>query len=327
MPIYMKAVTLLLLSVLASACGDGRLPSEASSPVLPSTPRFVEEYDSCELDPGAPYCEDYLRELYAGAKQLGFTEEQCYDTSAGNADLDAMADWCEYQLAEAFRPRLRFTSGENHSSRESYWAVRGAKGGKAHVVYLLGYHFDPGGGVNQEFGKTWHWGDNEFIILDLVYSPNYGWFVVGGFTSAHWRAGDSSESSAEMNHGFVPHWYDGARGRPYIYVAYRKHANYWTESACDSGGWSEWYTLGWTYDKCDGPFMDQDVEVRSDRNVGSSTAHIRNCTSSDIGPGMECFWEPGLRFAGWYFGVGAYRDPAAGVYRDVLDFFEQRPGA
>lgn len=224
--------------------------------------------------------------------------------SGTDADGDGLTESCEHQIAHTVRPRLHFSADESHSDRESFWAVTPIESGrtsnginKVSVFYFMGYHDD-----------AQHRGDTEFVILDL--SADGGWHVSRVFTSAHWRSGgDSSEDSGGANFTY----YDD--GRPFIYVAEGKHANYRTDWECDGGS-----VLGW--DTCDEPFTDEDVEVLSDRNLGDVQHPLINCVSisSSFYLGTECFFEPGDKFLGWWdLDSGGSTPPL-----EAITFFESR---
>jgi hypothetical protein len=173
------------------------------------------------------------------------------------------------------------------------------------VAYLLAYHKDGGWGA---FGGD-HLGDSEFVIVDIVWEAN-AWKVKKVFMSAHWRSsGDRSDS---YDYWDLYYW-GPARGRPIVVVSHKKHANYNSVERC--GNFQE---LG-----CAFLGTTSDVEVISNRNVGSSMFDLVGCVPSvtpDIYSGIECFWSK-LYFDGWH----ATSDETWG-YRKALDFFEGRHG-
>jgi hypothetical protein len=89
------------------------------------------------------------------------------------------------------------------------------------------------------------------------------------------------------------------RGRPVIWVAEDKHANYKTQNQCDLGA-------NWT-DNCDHPLSGyQTVEVRSSDNIGDFANYMLDCVASrdpnrgDYDPNRrECYTTWGNYFAGW----------------------------
>jgi hypothetical protein len=267
---------------------------------------------------------------------LGFTFNACIQNTVTGIDVDTdgLDDECEWQIASTFAPMLRLTSGDNTTGRETYWASHhknscGAYtptiggGGEPQgsclwytnvirVIYALGYYAD--GGC---CGLSGHVGDSEFIVLEAAYNQTDNvWYTTRAYLSAHvnqnwpgpgadgsrWWYGDEME-------------YPWNRGYPRIYVSKEKHANYPTDSACDSGGW-----IGG--DSCGGSFFDQRVGVQRTRNIGELNRQLVNCVSSvsSTRQGIECFWTD-IYFDGWY----TFSNATEG-YRDYLLAFMSSPG-
>lgn len=233
--------------------------------------------------------------------------------SGTDADGDGLTETCEYLIAHTVRPRLHFSAGERHSDRESYWAATPIESGRTSsaidrisVLYFMGYHDD-----------AEHRGDTEFVIVDIEADGGGTWHVYRIFTSAHWRSAFLvSVDYSEENGGANFNYYDD--GRPFIYVAEGKHANYRTDWDCDGGS-----VLGW--DTCDEPYRDEDVEILEERNIGDMQQPLINCVSipSSLYLGTECFFEPGDKFLGWWdLDSGGSTPPV-----DVVSFFENRAEA
>jgi hypothetical protein len=231
-----------------------------------------------------------------------------------DADQDGFNDDCEYRLAAAFAPELRFTAGDGSPSRETYWAVTYKPGfwpsSTVTIAYLLGYHRD--GGHPLVAGATAHVGDSEFIFVELRSTGGAFWDGHRAYTSAHWRVGfpgvDRSETH-EYNDLQYAYW---AGGPARFYVAKNKHASYNSAAKCN-----------WNGDVCGPSHFSETVQVLPGRNVGSSHHRLVDCVGSvqpALYPGTECFWTP-IKFKGWNV-VNVF--PDAGSYRDVLNFWESR---
>jgi hypothetical protein len=93
-------------------------------------------------------------------------------------------------------------------------------------------------------------------------------------------------------------------GGPFtVHVAYGKHANYATRSACN----------GSLSDVCNNSLTSGDtLYVETDRNLGSYSYQFKDCVYSEVGEEFddyqECFWS-GTDFAGWQGENGATSAP------------------
>lgn len=242
----------------------------------------------------------------------GYTWKECTNPPSGSdADYDGLHDGCEYELAYHFRPRLRFHPLDEDVSRESYWTVRPTSWSPTFkIFYLLAYHRDTG-------SRYSHYGDSEFIVLTVTSSgytaDGWKWRLDEAYLSAHWGAiTDSSESVP-----FDQIQYDGVYGgRPYIWVARDKHANYKSYKACEAGAAG--------YDSCDqGTAWLDDFDAFAGRDIGNNAAGnrlINGVTSTAGYPGSEAFWT-GDSFCGWYSGISDPENDCAGPYKDSLRAF------
>lgn len=260
---------------------------------------------------------------------LGFSMSACKAKSVSGSDFDSdgLDDQCESSLAAQFAPRLHWHSGESYKTRETYWAAHrkyscGAAtkhvgyggviygecvfGGYLEVVrvmYLLGYHDDKD-----------HPGDSEFHVVDIAYaSSDNTWRTSRVFMSAH--AQSIGDHSYWWYH-YDLEWDGSYGGRPFVWVAVDKHANYPTERVCDDSGF-------WGFDSCAPNGGTSYVDAFANRNVGELNSPNKiNCVSSTIkvNTAMECFWT-GDYFNGWY------DNQCCGTpgYRDWLNWFMSSP--
>lgn len=235
----------------------------------------------------------------------GYGWFDCYGSSGvpGDGDGDGLKDECERAIAEAFAPQLHLQWMDFAPSREPYWAVAPLDPSwyKVRIFYALAYHRDAGGLL------TGHYGDSEFVIVDAKYASGK-WVFTQMFLSAHW--GHWFNSSGWYSHTEVEYESTG-RGRPIVWVALDKHANYESRSHCNSGQF-------WT-DDCSGDYYGELAEVLPSANLGRLTNMLVNCvpsrTSTYLYPGTECFW--GFDdFKGWHLATSG-----AGTYRNSLTHF------
>lgn len=266
-----------------------------ASYVLPgSTPDYQDcTYETCSGDGGGTPPPGY--------KLPGLTMNACrtVGVSGIDADWDQLDDECEWQIASAFAPSLRFSSGEDLDSRESYWMAHAKyactsayTGDTIHytcvewrwvirVAYLLGYHDD-----------VEHIGDSEFLIVDIAYVEGAdSWRSSRMFTSAHYGTG--GDLSGWSYHNQVLEYPGIFMTYPRSWVSIGKHANYPTKDGCNTNTpfyYDNCYTNGWS----------ERVSVRRQDNIGELENQLILVVSSRSGfPGDECFWCYGY-FDGWY---------------------------
>lgn len=220
--------------------------------------------------------------------------------SGSDLDNDGWSEECEYALAAAFSPRLRFTQGDGDPTRWTYFAVRQMGydifGTRAYIIYLLGYHNDT--------GWLGHAGDSEFLIVEIKSYGSNVWYLERIFMSAHWRS-DVPFVDESRWYSWADLQYE-ASGTPTIYVAKGKHANYNSASRCN-----------WSGDVCGPQHYGEPVLTYPNRNIGSSAVRLIDCvTGSGEYPGTECFWTY-RPFKGWRIS-----DTSAGAYWTALYYFE-----
>ncbi|HEX2091334.1 MAG TPA: hypothetical protein VHG28_02990 [Longimicrobiaceae bacterium] len=292
---------------LLSSCGE---PTASTDPAVPpaanafagmhapagDTSATPQSCTDCIIEPTEPVAGSGGNGIVIDGITLG----GCTDGDSEDRDQDGLEDYCEYRIALAWAPILRFTQGDGDPTRETYWAVlpkpATAFERQVSIIYLLGYHNDT--------GALGHAGDSEFIILNIAGGTT--WTLKTAFYSAHWRAGwDRSE------------WYDNGQlnwagvGHPISYVAEGKHANYNSAARCNQSA-----------DICGPQHFNEPVDVYATRNVGSPWATLVDCIPSVLPAyyaGEECFWTRRY-FRGW-----RNSDTHAGMYRDALDYFASFP--
>jgi len=197
-------------------------------------------------------------------------------------DRDGLFDSCEYTAADSMSPTLNYDKDDPSSrpgERRSFWAVAPSRDG-VKAFYALGYFEDRGymiAGLGPFFQ---HHGDSEFVTVELVMTSEGGLDYVRTCMSAHTSDGDEVECRN-----------DDENPRE-VWVAERKHANYFSRSDCDDGAF-------WL-DSCDGVDSEIDLVVHSDRNMGASIEHLIDCVSitHSFRKDEECLWTD-ARFDGW----------------------------
>ncbi|HET7025322.1 MAG TPA: hypothetical protein VFI39_08980 [Gemmatimonadales bacterium] len=245
----------------------------------------------------------------------GITPDMCTDGT--DSDQDGLEDFCETNLALAFAPELRYSDADE-VGREPYWAARPISRYIADTVviaYLISYYRDAGSNTwgcsipsipfiwDKPVECNGHNGDSEAIVLDVYYS----------YSTKHWILGAAIYSQHDSPATYSRYLPLGFPARPYpmqleypshpgayprAYVAEGKHANYNTQSECNSGG-----TLG--SDTCENVNTSARLPAGYLYNLGSRAHPAIDCvTSRDpsylyYGSGKtECYWTGG-RFRGW----------------------------
>lgn len=320
------ACLLVLDTLLLSSCAtDSLVLPESPQPLLKALPT-PDCYEGCwEVDPdttapgyfipGAPYQYD------------GCTETD-YD-----ADFDGLDDYCEVALANLFRPALSFYQYDQVGQEPRYAAEKLPWGG-VRIIYLLGYYYDVGNvtGFRSScelivsspiwwlFGGAVEWifnidmetcrghiGDSEWVAFDLRFdATSKHWVLDQAVLSAHDAPGTYTSGNGAYPAAFT--YPDSPGGYPLIWVADGKHANYPTQSSCNSGG-----TLG--SDNC---WNGRTVERLSfppggSGNIGSWAVPFVDCVGT-LNPNhpatlstggetrQECYFT-GTSFRGWYGGT------------------------
>lgn len=300
---------------------------------LESPPEESVERWSC-YDPVDPHCQNELPSDDPNPTAPGYYLGSEYSFSActtengiNDSDHDGLDDFCEYQLALAFRPELMMSPYETALGREEYWAAGTIGSSVVVIVYMFGYYQDNGApgcqtGILGQGICGMHWGDNEFVNVYLEFdSTTQHWKLFGQFFSAHW----STPPCADLLYCDSSKWYfrnslrfpDKADGYAEVWVSRSKHANYPKQSSCNGGGPGG-------YDDCNGNISYGRFAVHPLRNVGSQSHPFINYTTSINNPytrpGPEWFWED-IPFCGWSVDSGSRVSCAPTSYKDVLTAF------
>jgi hypothetical protein len=160
----------------ASAAALVLLSSCAEPPTGPGSPDAQPAIVGTDPAPAAPG-------IFLGTD---ITPTSCR-ASAPDADADGLTDRCEQLLASAFAPELAYAASDR-MGREPHWAARPLGSSRVRVMYLLSLYFDDGA-----YGCTLglvlcggHYGDSEYIVLDLYYAGSSGhWVLDQAVYSAH----------------------------------------------------------------------------------------------------------------------------------------------
>ena len=244
--------------------------------------------------------------------------------STNDADNDGLRDDCERELAHAFRPVLAMSSADEAPENEPYWAVARAESPVgtpvvAKILYALSYYRDPG----SVGGLYAHDGDTEWIMIEVDHTTGSTWRLQFATLSAHWGVGSGADQTARYQGDDLEYPYE-SRGRPRVWVARNKHANYRSASVCNNAWNDDCNTFsGTTY---------RDLWFEPGANLGNYfhqvspnvATRLVDCVYSRYQgtngfPGQECYWTNMNYFAGWQGNHGQVVSTTA--YRDVLNFF------
>ncbi|MEO7216782.1 MAG: hypothetical protein ABI026_01175 [Gemmatimonadaceae bacterium] len=210
-----------------------------------------------------------------------------------DVDRDGVQDQCEYEIANSFRPQMRYMSNDCQTSREPYWAAHylpispvDGSGPVIQVFYAIGYHYDCGcPGLNGLPDCGPHYGDSEFIVMEMrPDGPDpHLWMLRYATLSAHYGTRLNSTGT---------YWrydleYDNAPGgsMPVVWVSEGKHGNYRSQAVCDAGAAY--------FDNCDHPLQQVWLEASADANLGSRYYRQNEYTYSRVGgayTGQEHMW-------------------------------------
>ena len=300
-------VPLAVLLLLASCSEPTRVEPAGETPSAAKvTPQCL---PGCNDDPDDPPTAPAPPGIFIST---AVTSTTCFSGAGTDTDQDGLSDRCENDLAAAFAPQLAIT-GADRTSREPHWAAKGYPASKiVRIAYLLSYHYDDGpstswcnNNVPELFSvEGWrkvcsgHYGDSELIVLDVYYNPaTQRWLLDCATYSAHESWTLKCRTSTAQSYTFGVVYPDKQGGYPRSYVAYKKHANYFTEAACDSGA-----MLG--TDSCS-PTRYERVYAGGNVNIGSRAVHSmwQDCvlTTTPIFASIgkkECYWTV-KAFGGW----------------------------
>lgn len=247
----------------------------------------------------------------------GATPEDCFDEVQNDVDVDGVGDYCELRVALAFAPQL-VVGRTDFVGREPRWAVKEAYNeGEMHaltILYALSYYVDLGT-VDPLCGNFFaaslcagHAGDSEDLMFRVDFDEESQHRVLT--EAALSQHGNHQVLEAGANpyvHGLAYPDHPGAV--PRVWVAWGKHANHPSVTACDNGAFLH-------LDACQAPFDYVPIGVDGDGNLGSSSYPLIDCVSSTnplySGNGEECYWTE-FRFSGWQF-----VNPDCTGYRSIL---------
>jgi len=250
----------------------------------------------------------------------GFTWTTCNTVTGAtdDADADGLKQQCEYEVAATFRPTLLLSHSEaaGCKSYEPYWAASPKGTQTISVFYAIGYNQDCGSpNPYCPFSCESHRGDSEFIIVDVHYvgGAEPKWELAQATLSAHWSTEvNESVTAGPQDIEFSP--WDVYKGKPQIWSAKFKHANYLSKSRCDRGVYY--------YDTCDDNVDDGSAAYAlPSANLGRYYAQLINIVPSRAGkPGTEALWAMGqtMGFFGW---LGPDAQGGATQYGYILTFF------
>lgn len=223
---------------------------------------------------------------------------------------------------------LNRMGGEYFFAAEARW---GAQGPVVRIAYLPAYYWDCG--VPHDFISNCllspifapgscdaHTGDSEFMLVDVSYAASSAhWVTQQVFLSAH--CGASGDDDCRWWNPASLAWVDGRKyGAPVVWVSEGKHANYYSQSKCNSGG-------ALNMDTCEfNTASHRFPVVYSQQNVGSRNTPLRDCagpfwgsqeTSSQV---IECMWNTTTlsRFNGWQSSMVG---PPPTLYGDHLSVY------
>lgn len=298
-----RALLLVLTTFFSGGCSDQESLTDVPDPQFTKDCTFF----NCGTDP-----EPGSEGIFLGN---GFTPTYCY-AAASDKDQDGLDNLCEDALAEAFRPEM-VTDSADDTRGEVYWAAqRVGPGGRIRIAYLLGYYWDHGSPRTEcavpvfppEGDCGAHFGDSEWVAIDVEYVSNGRWRMYQGCLSAHF---DTANDHTKCVPAGSFHYPEIDRGFPRVFASLKKHANYESQDRCNVSIIPDGKE---TFDECfyANPLF-QRVEFYPHRNIGSRTHNARSdgmmgagtCRFSEerfVGNGFaECFWiaPSGYHFNGW----------------------------
>jgi len=323
-------LAVVTLAILFFACrADRPVPGEPDAALAPLarhqcrvTPQALREAArtngplSAESDP----CGEDLCPQCEGLYVAGWDDGSCFwDVATWDPDGDTVDNGCENALAMAFAPKLiaardcNYDVGLKRQGGEYYFAAQRVVASDGvplmRLAYLPAYYVDCGTPRDQLSACldflglgfcNGHTGDSEFIIVDARFTESsQHWVTERVFLSAH--CGEITGGACGWHPTSAFQWVDGRRrGAPVVWVAEGKHANYPSESACNSGALS--------MDECHYNNASHRIPVvYGQQNIGSRSLPLRDCVAPFWGSTMtasgavECLWSRGTKptFDGW----------------------------
>lgn len=302
------AATLLAVVLTMSACTDIENLIEPTGVNTGPTP-------AADTDCGLVVCPEGPRPGGGASTNVpnyvGLTIEQCQ--SGTDSDGDGLTDHCEKTVAQAFAPLMRVHPSDD-VTRDEYYAVTPSTGNRILVFYAFGYHRDHG-----RAGLYAHNGDSEFVIVEVAAQSDPTWYMTEIFLSSHLGEGGGADHSDRFDATEL----DSHNGRPIVWVAKNKHANYKSKAACDGGGagWGLFEHCGKSVLESFRVFDDGNLGQSENDNPGTGLRMMNNCVRSRSRPNVpriECYWIEGRRFYGWQ---SRREDNGSGAYYDKLAQF------
>jgi len=283
------ALAALASALVVASCREATAPPSIDASVSPLCQLGCVEEDP---NPNAPG-------IFLGS---GATPTACFDGEQNDQDYDGLGDYCEKMLSWGFAPELRYSIIYDDTRGEPYWVAR--PDSAAHVVigYLFAYYRDLG---TVEYGCSppaglpgCHDGDSESVWLTLYYNPETShWLLHQALYSVHTGWIEVTASRPDQYALYVE-YPAKLGGYPRVWIAEGKHANYFTQSDCDNGGFLE-------TDDCDSDSKSKRFPWSAYWNIGSQNAPLIDCVASRDssyeyygGGRTECFWMD-KRFRGW----------------------------
>ncbi len=349
-------LSVLMLGSLSWGCAE-RQELAGPSTALQGSLQLIQAQSDCGPNPESPGPVPKDQELAAalcdttdlcptcdGLFLYGWSDVGCFLEPTWDPDGDSVDNACENALGQAFAPLL-FTKvdcnwdvGFGRQGGEYFFVVQRAvdpfkQPADIRIAYLPAYYWDCGaqhdflswcifGDIFAPGSCDAHTGDSEFILVDVSYDPvSAHWVTDRVFLSAH--CGASGDGDCRWWNRTSLSWVDGKRyGAPQVWVSEVKHANFYSQSKCDSGG-------AMNMDTCE--FNDTWQRfpiVFTQQNIGSRTLPLRDCDppfwgSTETDPtATECMWRTFhvSRFDGWQ---GYSSGPAASLYGNLLRTYAQ----
>jgi len=236
------------------------------------------------------------------------TASYCFDPANTDQDQDGLADYCEKQLSLAFLPELRYSTYYDDIRGEPYWVARRDSTGHVLIGYLFSYYRDLGSYQYSctpplKLADSWgcHNGDSESIWLLLGYDATTShWVLQKAYYSAHdgWNVSsvDATHGDAAIEYPVPP-----GGGYPRVWIAEKKHANYFSQGSCNYGNMQ----FGLAWDWCGDDNSSTRLAWNNSWNIGSeSHPWVNGVVSRDPtyeynGRGrVECYWTE-RSFRGW----------------------------
>lgn len=340
-----RTARLAVLSLLLAAC-------HTDTAVAPATTTSKMIVDPCLTDPYADGCTvPAPTPPPPQGIDIGYTWDSCKTaTSASDLDKDGLVDDCERRLAAAFAPELVMSTAEcnwdgqlNRMGGEYLYAVQYVvdnNGPRYRIAYMPGWYRDCGDPLLSALDHT---GDSEYIIVDVGFRSleswrPYTWQTLQVFLSAH--CGTSAGVDCQWwDAGYWERdgrWVNGIQyGAPVVWVAYGKHANYYSRGKCNYGSL-------YGMDDCSNNARTARYPIQyAWQNVGSYTAPYvfdsapadfatngipaHSGSSMTVAGAREHFWKTAdADFRGWRNAGGS--TPYGKTLRDVAHFFSESGG-